>query len=118
MIPCCFHPTRVVIVEAQPQLLKYVGGELAKSPMTFDAFSCIDKALHYMNEIYQPEPFYDRYAPKSEGGLKNQRTKADTHREIYRPQRFEEISTVVIDSSSFASTSDAEMTGIDFFEKI
>lgn len=118
MIPCCFHPTRVVIVESQLQLTNFVEGDLAKSPMTFDAFSCVDKAIHYMNEIYHPEPFYDRYIPKSGGDTKQIRAKADTHQEIYRPQRFEEISTVVMDFSSFVHNSDVEMTGLEFFGKI
>lgn len=125
MIPCCFHPTRVVIVNDHLELLmNLLGGNLPRS-MTFDSFSTSRQALHYINEVYQPEPFYDRYiVTKGEEGQPGNRTMGaqvvDTHYEIYRPQRFDEISTVVMDYSPIFNNSclPSEMTGLEFFEKL
>lgn len=61
MIPCCFHPTRVVIINDSQTLMSVLDDILPKSHMTFDFFNSQEQALHYINEVYQPEPFYDRY---------------------------------------------------------
>lgn len=124
MIPCCFHPTRVVIIGDCHESMKLVEGNLTRSHMTFDCFNNPHKALYYINEVYQPEPFYDRYAVKREDGFHKHRRLGtnivDTHPEIYRPQRFEEISTVVMDYALFTSSSEtsSEMAIFKFFEKI
>lgn len=81
--------------------------------MTFDCFQSSQNALHYMNDINHPDPFPSRYtANGSDGRRKSRRFAFDTHQEIYRPQRFEEISTVVANYFSHG------MTGLEFFEKV
>lgn len=114
MIPCCFHPTRVVIVDDRYELINSFDIDLPKSHMTFDSFQSPQNALHYMNEIYHPDPFPSRYIANSREGQRKRRFAFDIHAEIYRPQRFEEISTVVANFSS----SSQDMTGIEFFEKV
>lgn len=129
MIPCCFHPTHVVIVNDSHKLLSNLEDHLPKSHMTFDFFDSQDKALHYINEVYQPEPFYDRYKVNHQQvrektyPFKSQII--DTHREIYRPQRFDEISTLLMHYSpqtSFATTTHTDgskkTSGLEFFEKV
>ena len=124
MIPCCFHPTRVVIVNDCHDLMNLFDDHLPRSHMTFDTFNSPYKALHYINEVYQPDPFYDRYrVKKEERSRKNRRQEiqvVDTHHEIYRPQRFDEISTVVMDYAPISENSgmSAEMTGLEFLEKV
>lgn len=129
MIPCCFHPTRVVIVNDSHELMSILDDNLLKSHMTFDSFNSPEKALHYINEVYQPEPFYDRYAVKDDQRTRQNRPikvqVIDTHHEIYRPQRFDEISTIVMNYSPISSILDltpsdgpSKMSGLEFFEKV
>lgn len=113
MIPFCFHPTRVVIVDFRHELMNSLDINLLKSHMTFDSFQSPQNALHYMNDINHPDPFPSRYAVVgSDGRRKPRRLPFDTHQEIYRPQRFEEISTVVANYFS------PGMTGLEFFAKV
>ena len=124
MIPYCFHPTRVVFVGNHPELINRVEDNLPK--MTFEFFHSSLRALRYINEVCRPSPFYERSVVKKE---KNQgehghlisRHIIDTHHEIYRPERFDEISTVVMKYSPpqaafCASESVPELTAFEFFE--
>jgi len=101
-----------------------INDQLSQSHMTLNTFDSPQQALHYINEVYQPEPFYDRYQNMNEDKTRSRvffKTNiVDTHYEIYRPQRFEEISTVVIDFLPISDQSNEplEMTGLDFFDKI
>jgi CheY-like chemotaxis protein/phage anti-repressor protein len=112
MIPCCFHPTRVVIVDDRHQLLNSLDIDLPKSHMTFDSFHSPQDALHYINEVYHPDPFPSRYTANVKNTQEKRCLSFDIYAEIYRPQRFEEISAVVADYSL------QNMTGLKFFEKI
>ncbi|MBM3468514.1 MAG: hypothetical protein FJX71_03690 [Alphaproteobacteria bacterium] len=119
MIPCCFHPTRVVIVDKSVTLMKWLDETLFKFNLTFDFFHTPHKALHYINEIYNPSPFTKRYNGRlSENKIHPFQSGRilDTHQEIYRPQRFEEISTVVLDYDSTDPL--FNINGLEFFEKI
>jgi CheY-like chemotaxis protein len=112
MIPCCFHPTRVVIIDDRHQLFNSLDIDLPKSHMTFDSFYSPQDALHYINDIYRPDPFPNRYVANAKGNHQKRCFSFDIYAEIYRPQRFEEISTVVADYSL------QNMTGLKFFEEI
>ncbi len=112
MIPCCFHPTRVVIVDDRYELLNSLDVDLPKSHMTFDSFYSPQNALHYINEIYHPDPFPDRYVGHAKDSQRKHWVDFGIHAEIYRPQRFEEISTVV------AHYCLQDMTGLEFFEQM
>lgn len=112
MIPCCFHPTRVVIVDDRHELFNSLDIDLPKSHMTFDSFHSPQNALQYINDVYRPDPFPSRYAANARDGQLKRRFAFDTHAEVYRPQRFEEISTVVANYYSH------NMTGLEFFEKV
>ena len=81
------------------------------------------KALHYINDVYQPDPFYERYPQNGQDGVKkshdSQNHPFDTHLEIYRPQRFEQISTIVVDySSCVAKGQSAELSPLELLEHI
>jgi hypothetical protein len=129
MIPCCFHPTRVVIVNNSQELMYVLDKKLPRSNMTFDYFENMENALHYINEVYEPDPFYDRYKSKGNQAptrkLPSNNLVIDTYLEIYRPQRFDEISTIVVNcSDSLISTSNdsleesARTPGFDFFLRV
>jgi hypothetical protein len=112
MIPCCFHPTRVVIVDDRHELLNLLDIDLPKSHMTFHSFYSPRNALHYMNDIYHPDPFPSRYVATARDAQRKRRFTFDIHAKIYRPERFEEISVVVANYDSL------EMTGLEFFGKV
>jgi phage anti-repressor protein len=120
MIPCCFHPTRVVLVNDDLELLRklFGGNDLSKHHVTFDSFISFHQLFRYINEVYSPELFYNRYGlRKGERGggnvsLGNQ--PLDIYHEIYRPQRFDEISTVLMNYSPMLTG----MGGLEFFQKM
>lgn len=129
MIPCCFHPTRVVIISNSKKLTSILDEKLPKSHMTFDYFNNGEQALHYMNEVYQSEPFYDRYnLNNKQGAYRSNPFKShilDTYLEIYRPQRFDEISTIVMDCTDNLSLYNSEgfqssnqVSCLDYFMRI
>lgn len=103
MIPCCFHPTRVVVIDDNHEFLEQLNQVLSKNHTSYHYFKNPQKALHYLNEVYQPNPFPNRYVESvEEDKWEHRRLDVnifDTHHEVYRPERFEEISTVVIDHS-------------------
>jgi len=101
MIPCCFHPTRVLVIDDSPEFLESMGRNLSTTYASFDYIATPQKALHYLNEVYQPNPFPNRYVGSMEENEWEHRCLDvnifDTYCEAYRPERFQEISTIVVD---------------------
>jgi hypothetical protein len=120
MIPCCFHPTRVVIVNDTYQTGSSLDENLPKSHMTFEFFNETNQALHYVNEVYKPKPFYVRYVDQNGKDTTSiKREPIDTHKEIYRPDRFEEISTVVLDCDSLSqSARSSKLSCLEFLQNV
>jgi CheY-like chemotaxis protein len=103
MTPCCFHPTRVVVVDDNREFLNNLDPILSQDYSSYMYFKNPQKALYHLNEVYQPNPFPNRYIASLDETEHEHRWMdvniLDTHHEIYRPQRFEEISVVVADYS-------------------
>jgi CheY-like chemotaxis protein len=103
MISCCFHPTQVVVIDDNIEFLRNLNQILSKDYSSYLFYKNPQKALHYLNEIYKSDPFPNRYIENiDEEKWEHRRLDVnifDTHHEIYRPERFEEISTVIIDHS-------------------
>lgn len=126
MIPFCFHPTRVVVVNNHPELIRKVGDNPPTAHMTFHPFNSSPQALHHINEGYQPYSFYDRCIVKKEkspsGHHRQNSHIVDTHHKIYHPERFEEISTIVMGYSSssapFRSGNPVDLTAFEFFRQV
>ena len=116
MIPCCFHPTRVVVIDDKDEFLTNLNLTLSKDQATYEFSTNPQKMLHYLNEDYKPNPFSERYIENvDEEDWEHRRLDVnifDTHHEVYRPERFNEISTVVIDHSM------PGMTGIQFCKQL
>jgi CheY-like chemotaxis protein len=116
MIPCCFHPTQVIVVDDSREFLYTLNQNLSKEHASYVYFNSPEKALRYLNETYQPNPFPNRYIePLDEGEWEHRILDVniwDTYLEVYRPQRFEEISVVVVDYSM------PGMTGLDICKQI
>lgn len=103
MIPCCFHPTRVILVDDDREFLENLNNGLSSESASYQHFNNPEKALHYLNEVYKPNPFPNRYIQGvDEDKWEHRRLDVniwDTHHEVYRPERFEEISVIVVDHS-------------------
>ena len=103
MIPCCFHPTRVVVVDDNEEFLKGLYRNLSDEHSSYQYYKNPQKALDYLNDIYQPNPFPNRYIKSIDEEEWEHRLLdiniVDTHHDVYRPERFDEISVIVVDHS-------------------
>ena len=103
MIPCCFHPTRVVVVDDSHEFLGSLRRNLSTSQASYEFFKTPQKALDYLNEVYQPDPFPNRFVSAFPTHVPECHSfdvdVVHTHHEVYRPGRFDEISVVIVDYS-------------------
>lgn len=116
MIPCCFHPTKVVVIDDNIDFMRNLNQMLPKDSSTYQFYQSPQKALYYINEIYKPSPFTDRYIKHiEEESWEHRRLDVNIqqlHHEIYSNQRFEEISTIIIDHSM------PGMSGLNFCRQL
>ncbi len=116
MIPCCIYPTHVLAIDDDSGLLFHLNQILPKDCASYHYMSDPKKALDYINRDDSPSPFTSRYINNLEEEEWEHRCLDinifDTYREIYRPERFEEISTVIVDHSMPA------MTGLQLCKEI
>lgn len=116
MIPCCFHPTRVIVIDDSDEFLTNLNRSLTKDFASYHYFTAPQKALQYLNEEYHPNPFTNRYIENvDEEDWEHRRLDVNifhTHYEVYRPERFEEISTIVVDHSM------PGMTGLELCQQV
>lgn len=103
MIPCCFHPTQVVVVDDNREFLCNLDQILSSGQASYRYFTSPEKALYYLNKVYRPNPFPNRYIEnrvQEDWKLPSLDVNIfDAYHEVYRPERFEEISVVIADQS-------------------
>jgi len=103
MIPCCFHPTQVVVIDDNEEFLNGLHRTLSTEYSSYQYYKNPQKALLYLNEVYKPNPFPNRYIESVDEEEWEHRLLdiniVDSHYEAYRPERFDEISVVVVDHS-------------------
>jgi len=106
-----------VLVDDDPDFLNNLSSSLSSNSASYQHFNDPEKALRYLNEVYKPDPFPNRYIQGiDEDRWEHRRLDVnvwDTHHEVYRPERFEEISVVVVDH-----TMGDVMSGIDLCRQI
>ena len=116
MVPCCFHPTRVVVIDDSTEFLESMDRTLSKNHASYQYMSDPQKALYYLNEVYQPNPFPNRYIEAMEEEEWEHRCLDinifDTYHEVYRPERFNEISVLIVDHAM------PGMSGLELCRKI
>lgn len=116
MIPCCFHPTKVVIVDDNYEFLKRLDALVCRDHAVYMYYNQPQKALGFFNEVYQHDPFPSRYVVNIDEDKWEHRhldvNIFDIHNEVYRPQRFEEIAVCVADYSM------PSMSGLEFLQQL
>jgi hypothetical protein len=61
MIPCCFHPTRVIVIDDNEEFLKSLYLNVPTEHASYQLYKSPQKSLHYLNEVHRPNPFPNRY---------------------------------------------------------
>lgn len=99
MIPCCYHPTTVMLVDDDYKYLHSLYLRLKNTVATYKLLNNPVKALHFLNEEYQSNPFINRYLQEDilhDHRILDVNVRA-IHHEIYNPKRFAEVGGVVVD---------------------
>ncbi len=99
-IPVCYYPTTIILIDDNEKYLNNLHLGLSKD-YCCKLFTNSYQALQYLNESYQPSPFIAHVAT-SEEDLESDHMASfiDTRtirNEVFRPQRFAEISIVIVD---------------------
>jgi CheY-like chemotaxis protein len=104
----CFFPTRVLLVDDHRQTLDTLQRTLDGARATYKAFASANEALPYIQEFLKTMDQWHLQLEKyiAEDSL------SQLYREIYSPQRFTMISTVVVDYDM------PGMNGLEFCQEI
>jgi CheY-like chemotaxis protein len=115
MIPCCFHPTRVVVIDDNDRFLRRLDSNLSYDQATYLYYTHPEKALDFLHAQHL-NPFSHRYVCNvDEEAWEHRRLDVnvcDLHHEIYRPERFTQVSVVVVDYAM------PDMTGLEFCQQL
>lgn len=99
-LTCCYYQTTVVLIDDDQRFLESVGFKLGRTT-AYKSFLYPLEALKFLKEEYQPRFFIQRCLLRPEEQQKDHRNiEIDVraiHQEIYNPNRFGEISVLVID---------------------
>lgn len=97
---CIYHPTNVVFIDDDDQFLKFITFKVGRT-LAYKSFNDPIQALKFLNETYQSNPFTKRCFFHPEERVRDHRNiEVDIsaiHKEIKNAQRYNEISTLVID---------------------
>lgn len=99
-IPPCFFPTTVVFLDDQKEFLNNIQMKIDFSKGNFLFFDDVPKTLTYINSVKET-PYINRCIRKKDADEFDHRlldiSFPAIHHEIYNAQRFEQISTLVVD---------------------
>lgn len=115
MVPVCYHPMTVVYLDDDKTALQSMK-LLLEDNFPTKLFSNPLEALDFLNHRYNEKPFTTRCFEQELEPSRDQRLIgadfAKIHHELYRPQRFQPISTIIIDYAM------PEMNGLEFVQKL
>ena len=114
-LSCCYFPTTVVLVDDDEQFLKGLGLKLPEG-LSYKPYSDGKEAIHYLNKEYRPDPFTRRFEIADDESLSDHLAIDVDMRlirnEIYRANRFSEISVLVVDYAM------PGLNGVDFCRQL
>lgn len=116
MIPSCYFPTKVLIVDDHFAYLRQLHANLPSETTSYLLYQNPHKALQFLTEEYQPDPFTKRCLTTEDSFQYEHRALnvniKDLYREIYNAKRFDQISAVIVDYDM------PGLDGITFCEQI
>jgi len=92
--PVCYFPTTVLFIDDKKSFLEGISLNLP-SNLSYRLFDSPIKTLDFLNR-YKPDPFTNRCLSQLEENTFEININC-IHKEIYRPERFEEIQVIVVD---------------------
>jgi CheY-like chemotaxis protein len=101
MLPLAYFPTKVVFVDDNYDFLNFIMNTLNQSKRQFMGFGEVKDAITYLNDVYKPDYYLNRYTSLVDEPAYENRTINieiyNIHHEVYNKERFKQISTLVID---------------------
>jgi CheY-like chemotaxis protein len=117
-IPISFFPTSVLLIDDNPRFLKNISLELNED-CAYMLFDDPEKALRHLSTLEETRSLFNKYGSVNgdHNGVVNDQYSvnielASIHKEIYNPERFKEVSVVVVDYAM------PTMNGIQFCEQL
>ncbi len=117
-VPISFFPTSVLFIDDNPRFLKNISLQLNED-CAYMLFDDPEKALRHLTALEETRSLFSKYGSVNgdhNGVLNNQYSVnialASIHKEIYNPERFKEVSVVVVDYAM------PTMNGIQFCEQL
>jgi len=102
-LPLCFFPTKTILIDDDIDFLRLIEMGLSKKHTTYQLFDSPDRAIHFLNEEYKPNPFTEQLvntASTFDYAKHMVSVKTDEiFKEVFNKERFSQISTVIVDYS-------------------
>ena len=115
-IPVCLFPTKVLVIDDDASSLKNLGLNLDDTSFSYKFYDKPQEALTFLTKIYEPDSFEKRLVLQPDD-RKWQHAMLEVNiydlmKEVYNPNRFEQISTLIVDFEM------PGMNGLEVCEKI
>lgn len=100
-LPVCYYPTTTILIDDNENFLTQMSNFLKTKNFPCAYYSDPKKALNYINQEYQNDPFASRCLMQDHDRNIDSFTLTfdyrKVHHEIYNPHRFRQVSVVVVD---------------------
>ena len=107
-ITACYFPTKVLLIDDKKRYMMGLKSKLNKANASYTMHSDSVEVLNYLQNDYKYSPFLDRCINRPEEDERDHRSiDVDINairNEIYKPNRFDEISVVIVDHEMPALT--------------
>ena len=118
-ITCCYFPTTILFVDDKLSFLKSLMLSLDKK-LAYQLFNNPTQTLDFLHNNYKPGTFTDNWLSTLKNSDENNKTTHSLididvfsiHKEIYNPDRFQEIAVVVVDYAM------PDMDGLEFCQHL
>lgn len=109
-IPACFFPTKVLLIDDNADFLKELQMNLSPTTSTYKSYTDPREALKEIHKQHEKNSYLDKWM--SHGYAAVESFDYPLRQQIYSPERFEQISTVIVDHTM------PGMNGLEFCTQI